>query len=65
MRIRSTLGKGTMVVVRLPLMPQCPLPKEDAGGRNRRSATVRYGALPKIRTKLAPHLGLRLDQASH
>ena len=30
MRIRSTLGKGTMVVVRLPLMPQCPLPKEEA-----------------------------------
>jgi two-component system cell cycle sensor histidine kinase PleC len=30
MRIRSTIGKGTMVVVRLPLMPQCPLPKEEA-----------------------------------
>jgi two-component system cell cycle sensor histidine kinase PleC len=30
MRIRSTLGKGTLVVVRLPLEPQCPLPKEDA-----------------------------------
>jgi two-component system cell cycle sensor histidine kinase PleC len=30
MCIRSTLGRGTMVVVRLPLMPQCPLPKEDA-----------------------------------
>jgi len=30
MRIRSTLGKGTLVVVRLPLMPQCPLPKEEA-----------------------------------
>jgi len=30
MRIRSTLGKGTMVVVRLPLEPQCPLPKEEA-----------------------------------
>jgi two-component system, cell cycle sensor histidine kinase PleC len=30
MRIRSTLGKGTMVVVNLPLDPQCPLPKEEA-----------------------------------
>ena len=30
MRIRSTLGKGTMVVVRLPLAPQCTLPKEEA-----------------------------------
>jgi two-component system cell cycle sensor histidine kinase PleC len=30
MRIRSTLGKGTLVVVRLPLAPQCPLPKEEA-----------------------------------
>ena len=30
MRIRSTLGKGTLVAVRLPLMPQCPLPKEEA-----------------------------------
>ncbi|HZL32009.1 MAG TPA: ATP-binding protein [Pseudolabrys sp.] len=30
MRIRSALGKGTLVVVRLPLMPQCPLPKEEA-----------------------------------
>jgi two-component system cell cycle sensor histidine kinase PleC len=30
MKIRSTLGKGTMVVVRLPLEPQCPLPKEEA-----------------------------------
>ena len=30
MCIRSTLGKGTLVVVRLPLMPQCPLPKEAA-----------------------------------
>lgn len=30
MRIRSTLGKGTMVVVRLPLEPHCPLPKEEA-----------------------------------
>ncbi len=30
MRIRSTLGKGTVVVVRLPLEPQCSLPKEEA-----------------------------------
>ena len=30
MRIRSTLGKGTLVVVRLPMHPQCPLPKEEA-----------------------------------
>ena len=30
MRIRSTLGKGTLVVVRLPMYPQCQLPKEDA-----------------------------------
>jgi two-component system cell cycle sensor histidine kinase PleC len=30
MRIRSTLGKGTLVVVRLPLRPQCPLPREEA-----------------------------------
>jgi two-component system cell cycle sensor histidine kinase PleC len=30
MRIRSTLGKGTMVMVRLPLEPQCSLPKEEA-----------------------------------
>ena len=30
MRIRSTLGKGTLVVVRLPLKPQCQLPKEEA-----------------------------------
>ena len=30
MRIRSTLGKGTTVVVRLPLEPQCSLPKEEA-----------------------------------
>ena len=30
MRIRSTLGKGTLVVVRLPLKPQCMLPKEEA-----------------------------------
>jgi two-component system cell cycle sensor histidine kinase PleC len=30
MRIRSALGKGTLVVVRLPLEPQCALPKEQA-----------------------------------
>jgi signal transduction histidine kinase len=30
MRIRSTLGKGTLVVVRLPLEPQCLLPKDEA-----------------------------------
>jgi two-component system, cell cycle sensor histidine kinase PleC len=30
MRIRSTLGKGTLVVVRMPLHPQCQLPKEEA-----------------------------------
>ena len=30
MRIRSTLGKGTLVVVRLPMHPQCQLPKEEA-----------------------------------
>ena len=30
MRIRSTLGKGTLVVVHLPLKPQCPLPKDEA-----------------------------------
>jgi two-component system cell cycle sensor histidine kinase PleC len=30
MSIRSTLGKGTLVVVRLPLEPQCSLPKEEA-----------------------------------
>ncbi len=30
MRIRSTLGIGTLVVVRLPLEPHCPLPKEEA-----------------------------------
>jgi two-component system, cell cycle sensor histidine kinase PleC len=30
MRIRSALGKGTLVIVRLPLQPQCPLPKEEA-----------------------------------
>ena len=30
MRIRSRLGQGTLVVVRMPLHPQCPLPKEEA-----------------------------------
>jgi len=30
MRIRSTLGRGTLVVVRLPLEPRCPLPKAEA-----------------------------------
>src|SRR5476649_2042933 len=30
MRIRSTLGKGTLVVLRLPTYPQCQLPKEEA-----------------------------------
>jgi len=30
MRIRSSLGKGTLVIVRLPLKPQCQLPKEEA-----------------------------------
>jgi two-component system, cell cycle sensor histidine kinase PleC len=30
MRIRSALGKGTLVVVRLPLEPQCALPKDAA-----------------------------------
>ncbi|HET9715655.1 MAG TPA: ATP-binding protein [Pseudolabrys sp.] len=30
MRIRSSEGKGTLVVVRLPLAPQCLLPKEVA-----------------------------------
>jgi two-component system cell cycle sensor histidine kinase PleC len=30
MRIRSTPGKGTVVIVQLPLEPQCPLPKEEA-----------------------------------
>ena len=30
MRIRSSLGQGTLVVVRMPLHPQCPLPKEEA-----------------------------------
>ena len=30
MRIRSALGKGTIVVVQLPLEPQCLLPKDEA-----------------------------------
>jgi len=30
MRIRSTPGKGTLVMVRLPIEPHCPLPKEEA-----------------------------------
>jgi two-component system cell cycle sensor histidine kinase PleC len=30
MRIRSSLGKGTIVMVRLPLEPQCLLPREEA-----------------------------------
>jgi two-component system cell cycle sensor histidine kinase PleC len=30
MSIRSTVGRGTMVMVRLPLAPHCPLPKEEA-----------------------------------
>jgi len=30
MRIRSTLGKGTLVVVRLPLEPHCTFPKDEA-----------------------------------
>ncbi len=30
MRIRSILGRGTMVSVRLPLQPNCALPKENA-----------------------------------
>jgi two-component system cell cycle sensor histidine kinase PleC len=30
MRIRSRLGKGTLVVVQLPLEPQCHLPKDEA-----------------------------------
>jgi two-component system cell cycle sensor histidine kinase PleC len=30
MRIRSSLGRGTLVVVRLPFRPQCSLPKEEA-----------------------------------
>ena len=57
MRIRSTLGKGTLVVVRLPLRPQCPLPREE-----RPDPHSDYGALPKIRTKLSRTARLRLDQ---
>jgi two-component system cell cycle sensor histidine kinase PleC len=30
MRIRSTLGRGTVVRVRLPVAPKCALPKADA-----------------------------------
>ena len=30
MSIRSTEGRGTMVLVRLPLEPHCPMPKEEA-----------------------------------
>jgi two-component system cell cycle sensor histidine kinase PleC len=30
MRIRSTPGRGTVVVVRLPLRPNCPMPREIA-----------------------------------
>ncbi|MCW5691823.1 MAG: PAS domain-containing protein [Pseudolabrys sp.] len=30
MRIRSTPGRGTVVTVRLPLLPQCALPKDEA-----------------------------------
>ena len=30
MRIRSTIGKGTLVMVRLSKCPQCQLPKEEA-----------------------------------
>jgi two-component system cell cycle sensor histidine kinase PleC len=30
MSIRSSLGTGTLVVVRLPMHPQCQLPKEEA-----------------------------------
>ncbi len=30
MRIRSTLGKGTLVVVHMPMHPQCPLLREEA-----------------------------------
>jgi two-component system cell cycle sensor histidine kinase PleC len=30
MRIRSILGRGTMVIVHLPLQPKCPLPKDLA-----------------------------------
>jgi hypothetical protein len=37
MRIRSALGKGTIVTVRLPLSPQCQLPKEEAAQSSARS----------------------------
>ena len=30
MRIRSTVGRGTIVLVRLPIEPRCQLPKEEA-----------------------------------
>jgi two-component system cell cycle sensor histidine kinase PleC len=30
MRIRSTLGRGTVVRVSLPAKPNCPLPKAEA-----------------------------------
>ncbi|MGN6573033.1 MAG: PAS domain-containing sensor histidine kinase [Pseudolabrys sp.] len=30
MSIRSTQGRGTMVLVRLPLEPHCPMPREEA-----------------------------------
>jgi len=30
MRIKSTLGRGTAVMVRLPIAPKCPLPKSEA-----------------------------------
>ena len=30
MSIRSTVGRGTMVLVRLPLEPHCPMPREEA-----------------------------------
>jgi hypothetical protein len=30
MSIRSTVGRGTMVLVRLPLEPHCAMPKEEA-----------------------------------
>ncbi|MEJ2624562.1 MAG: ATP-binding protein [Pseudolabrys sp.] len=30
MCIRSTLGKGTLVVVRLPMLPQCPVQRQEA-----------------------------------
>jgi len=30
MSIRSAVGRGTMVLVRLPLEPHCPLPKDEA-----------------------------------